>query len=74
MARSGSAAIVYPWLGGLYWHNWHGQQELLGSIEIDPALRQPRLNESRYAEILLEVDATDSGPGCRLMSRSVPPA
>ena len=49
MVRSGSAAIVDPWLGGQYWHNWHGQQELPGSIEIDPAFRKPTLKGSRDA-------------------------
>lgn len=62
MARSGSPAIVHPWLGELY---WHGRQELLGSINIDPAIRDPRCNGSRDAEIVLEVAAIDHEPNLR---------
>jgi len=62
MARSGSPAIVHPWLGELYWPDWQGQQELLGSIDIDPSVRHPRSNGSRDAEILLEVASTDPRP------------
>lgn len=63
MARSGVPAIVHPWLGAL---RWHAQQELLGSIDIDPAIRPPRSNGSLDAEVLLEVVA--SGPGSGLQS------
>jgi len=55
-------AIVHPWLGKLH---WHGDRELLGSIDIDPAVRHPRYDGSRDAEILLEVAAIDSGPAIR---------
>src|SRR5690242_14196665 len=63
MARCGAPPIVHPWLGALHWHE---QSELLGSIDIDPAIRPPRSNFSRDAEVLLEVVA--SGPGSSLQS------
>jgi len=66
MARSGSPAIVHPWLGELYWPDWQGQQELLGSIDIDPSVRHPRSNGSRDAEILLDVASTDPRPALQV--------
>jgi hypothetical protein len=62
MAKSEIPAVVHPWLGELY---RRGEQELRGSINIDPAVRLPRANGSRDAEILLEVGATDFGPSLR---------
>lgn len=62
MAKSKVPAVVHPWLGELY---RLGEQELLGSINIDPAVRRPRVNGSRDAEILLEIGATDFGPSLR---------
>jgi hypothetical protein len=55
-------ALVYAWLGDLY---RHGQQELLRSIDIDPAIRHPRWDGSRDAEVLLEVAGIDPGPDLR---------
>lgn len=48
-------AVVHPWLGPLY---WHGTQELVGSIDIDPVIRPPRDNGDRDAEILVEVSTS----------------
>jgi hypothetical protein len=39
-----------------------GDQELIGSIELDPAIRPPRDNGDRDAEVLLAVGAIESGP------------
>jgi hypothetical protein len=55
-------ALVHSWLGPLY---RNGTQELIGSIELDPAVRAPRHNGARDAEILLEVPHTSS-PGPEL--------
>ena len=60
MAGSEAPAIVHPWLGELY---RHGQRELRGSIDVDPAVRLPRANGGRDVEILLELADTDRGPG-----------
>ena len=64
MTRSGSPAIVHAWLGELY---WHGQQELLGSMDIDPVIRHPRSNGSRDVEILLGFATTDPGPSLQAL-------
>lgn len=44
--------LRHSWLGSLY---RDGDQELIGSIELDPAIRAPRDNGDRDAEVLLEV-------------------
>ena len=44
--------LTHPRLGPLY---RNGDQELIGSIGLDPAIRPPRNNGSRDIEILLEV-------------------
>jgi hypothetical protein len=46
------------WLGSLY---RDGDQELIGSIELDPAIRAPRGNGDRDAEVLLEVGGLEPG-------------
>ena len=46
--------LRHSWLGSLY---RDGDQELIGSIELDPAIRAPRDNGDRDAEVLLELDA-----------------
>lgn len=48
----GSAVVVHPWLGAL---RWHRPGELLGALDVDPALRPPRANGSRDVEIVLQV-------------------
>jgi len=51
--------LTHSWLGSLY---RNGDQELIGSIELDPAIRPPRDNGDRDAEVLLEVGAIEPGP------------
>jgi hypothetical protein len=51
--------LTHSWLGSLY---RNGDQELIGSIELDPAIRPPRDNGDRDAEVLLEVGAIGPGP------------
>ena len=51
--------LRHSWLGSLY---RDGDQELIGSIELDPAIRAPRDNGDRDAEVLLEVGALEPGP------------
>ena len=51
--------LTHSWLGSLY---RNGDQELIGSIELDPAIRPPRDNRDRDAEVLLEVGAIGPGP------------
>jgi hypothetical protein len=54
MAGNGVPAVVHSRLGAL---RWHAQGELLGSIDVDPAIRRPRSNGSRDVEVLLDVGA-----------------
>ena len=51
--------LTHSWLGPLY---QHGDQELIGSIELDPAIRPPRDNGDRDTEVFLEVGAIAPGP------------
>jgi hypothetical protein len=51
--------LVHAWLGPLH---RNGDQELIGSIELDPAIRPPRNNGGRDAELLLEVNVIAPGP------------
>ncbi len=51
--------LVHAWLGSLY---RNGDQELIGWIELDPAVRRPRDNGSRDVEILLETGTAEPGP------------
>lgn len=46
-----TASVEHPWFGRLFWHH-HGDQELLGSIHVDPAVRQPRSNGDHDVEVL----------------------
>ncbi len=51
--------LVHSWLGPMYSNrNW----ELAGSIQLDPAIRPPRKNGKRDAEIIVEVEVTMPGP------------
>jgi len=50
--------LTHSWLGSLY---RNGDQELIGSIELDPAIRPPRDNGDRDAEVLLEIGAIEPG-------------
>jgi hypothetical protein len=59
MVPSDEVTVVHPRLGAL---RRHGQLELLGSINVDPRVRVPRRNGATDAEILLEVNAFDTGP------------
>jgi hypothetical protein len=51
--------LTHPWLGPLY---RNGDQELTGSIGLDPAIRPPRNNGSRDIEIVLEAGMIEPGP------------
>ena len=51
--------LTHSWLGPLY---RNGDQELIGSIELDPAIRLPRSNGGRDIEILLEAGMIEPGP------------
>jgi len=55
----GAPLLVHTWLGPLY---RHGAQELIGSIDLDSAVRPPRHNGDHGAEILLEVGTVGAGP------------
>jgi hypothetical protein len=59
MIDRSAPVLVHVWLGPLY---RNGDQELIGWIELDPAVRRPRDNGSRDVEILLETGTTESGP------------
>lgn len=59
MIDRSAPVLVHAWLGPLY---RNGDQELTGSIEVDPAVRRPRDNGSRDVEILLETGMTGQGP------------
>jgi hypothetical protein len=51
--------LTYSWLGPLY---RNGDQELIGSIELDPAIRPPMSNGGRDIEILLDAGTIEPGP------------
>lgn len=55
----GAPLLVHTWLGPLY---RDGAQELIGSIDLDSAVRPPRQNGDRGAEILLEMGTVGAGP------------
>jgi len=59
MIDRSAPVLVRAWLGSLY---RNGDQELIGSIELDPAVRRPRDNGSRDVEIILEIGTTEPGP------------
>ncbi len=59
MAGGGIPVVAHPWLGGL---RRHTEDELLGFVEVDPAVRMPASNGSRVVEILLNVPAGLYGP------------
>jgi hypothetical protein len=47
----GVPVLVHAWLGALYRNR---EDELIGSINLDPGIRRARRNGSRDAEIVLE--------------------
>lgn len=51
--------LVHSWLGPMY---SNGNWELAGSIQLDSAIRLPRKNGKRDAEIIVEVEVTMPGP------------
>ncbi len=59
MTGRGPAVLVRALLGSLFRNE---DRELIGSIELDPAIRRPRNNGGRDAEILLEVDPAWPAP------------
>jgi hypothetical protein len=44
--------LVHPWLGSL---RWYRPGQMIGSIDLDPAVRPPRINGHRDVEVLLHV-------------------
>jgi hypothetical protein len=56
------ADVVHPWLGRLHWSK---DGELLGSLDVDPAVRPPRMNGSRDVEVALEVMPGVTGAALR---------
>jgi hypothetical protein len=50
--------VEHPWLGSL---RRYGEDQLLGSIEVDPAIRPARLNGERDAEVLITVGSPAEG-------------
>jgi hypothetical protein len=51
--------LVDPWLGEV---SGYGDGELIGFIEVDPAVRVPRKNGRRDVEFVLQVPPSAEGP------------
>lgn len=52
MADGSGPVVVHPWLGEL---RWHQPGELLGSLDVDPVVRPPRVNGGRDVEVVLHM-------------------
>jgi hypothetical protein len=52
VADGSGPVVVHPWLGRL---RWHEPGELLGSLDVDPDVRPPRMNGGRDVEVVLHV-------------------
>jgi hypothetical protein len=51
--------VQHPWLGTV---RRHGEDQMLASIEIDPAIRPARMNGQTDAEVLITAEPGLSGP------------
>ncbi len=62
MAGNVPAVLVHRWLGEL---RRYGENELIGSVDIDPGIRAPRRNGARDIEVLLHAPAAMTGAALR---------